>query len=104
MDSDSDDDGLNDKWESMHVHEIITPNGVLRLLDPLNANRDCYFLTPDGSVNSQGPDARQQIMNELSKEDFALVANADGEISCDRRIGFGATNSRWSEKFRRREV
>ena len=86
MDADSDDDGLNDKWESTHVHEIVTPNGVLRLLDPLNANRDCYFLTPDGSVNSQGPDARQQIMNELSSADWNLVANADGEISCDAAL------------------
>ena len=29
MDSDSDDDGLNDKWESMYVHEIDTPAGAV---------------------------------------------------------------------------
>ena len=86
MDSDSDDDGLNDKWESMYVHEIDTPAGVLRLLDPLNANRDCYFLTPDGTINSQGPEMREQIRNELTNAEYDMVSNADDEISCDAAL------------------
>ena len=43
---DTDGDGLNDRWESRHTHEITTPSGVITLLDPLDGNWNCPLLTP----------------------------------------------------------
>jgi hypothetical protein len=43
---DTDGDGLNDRWESKHTHEITTPSGIVTLLDPLDGNWNCPLLTP----------------------------------------------------------
>ena len=43
---DTDGDGLNDRWESEHTHEVTTPSGIVVLLDPLDGNWNCPLLTP----------------------------------------------------------
>ena len=43
---DTDGDGLNDRWESEHTHEVTTPSGIVVLLDPLDGNWNCPLLPP----------------------------------------------------------
>ncbi len=49
--ADSDNDGLNDKWESTYMIEIEIPGGSFTLFDPLNGNWDCVLLTQDLKSN-----------------------------------------------------
>ena len=42
---DSDGDGLNDRWESQYTYEIITSQGPITLLDPLDGNWNCPLLS-----------------------------------------------------------
>ncbi|MEC9457527.1 MAG: hypothetical protein VYD27_00960 [Candidatus Thermoplasmatota archaeon] len=44
---DTDGDGLNDRWEAAHTHNVTTPSGVVTLLDPLDGNWNCPLLTPE---------------------------------------------------------
>ena len=42
--ADSDNDGLNDRWESMYTQTVQTPGGDVTLFNPLNGNWDCLLL------------------------------------------------------------
>lgn len=42
--SDTDNDNLNDLWESMYTQTVQTPGGNVTLFDPLNGNWDCLLL------------------------------------------------------------
>ena len=42
--SDSDNDGLNDRWESLYTTTVQTPGGDVVLFDPLDANYGCLLL------------------------------------------------------------
>ena len=58
--SDSDGDGLNDRWESLYTETIQTPQGPITLLDPLDPNWGCPLLTP--SVEAE----MKQIIGSLT--------------------------------------
>ena len=51
--SDSDGDGLNDRWESLYTETVQTPQGEVTLLDPLNPNWGCPLLTPQVEAEMQ---------------------------------------------------
>ena len=70
---DSDGDGLNDRWESLYTHTIETPEGTIKLLDPLDGNWDCYLLTPD---------AKAQIEADIGTSTWDEMGNQFGH-SCD---------------------
>ena len=42
--SDSDNDGLNDRWESLYTTTVQTPGGEVVLFDPMDANYGCLLL------------------------------------------------------------
>jgi hypothetical protein len=42
--SDTDNDGLNDRWESLYTMTVQTPGGDVTLFNPLNGNWDCLLL------------------------------------------------------------
>ncbi|RZD36140.1 MAG: hypothetical protein CXT72_02015 [Methanobacteriota archaeon] len=70
---DSDGDGLNDRWESLYTHTIETPEGTIKLLDPLDGNWDCYLLTPD---------VKAQIEADIGTSTWDEMGNQFGH-SCD---------------------
>ena len=70
---DSDGDGLNDRWESLYTYTIETPQGSIKLLDPLDGNWDCYLLTPD---------VKAQIKADIGATIFDEMGNQFGH-SCD---------------------
>lgn len=45
--SDTDNDGLNDRWESLHTMTIEVTGGNITLFDPLSGNWDCQLLTTE---------------------------------------------------------
>ena len=73
--SDSDGDGLNDRWESLYTETIQTPQGPVTLLDPLNPNWGCALLTP--SVEAE----MEEIIGSLTWD--SLPVGPNGEHSCD---------------------
>ena len=42
--SDTDNDGLNDRWESLFTMQVQTPGGEVTLFNPLDGNWDCLLL------------------------------------------------------------
>ena len=70
---DSDGDGLNDRWESLYTHTVETPQGPIKLLDPLDGNWDCYILTPE---------VKAQIKADIGATTFDQMGNQFGH-SCD---------------------
>ena len=73
--SDSDGDGLNDRWESLYTETIQTPQGPITLLDPLDPNWGCPLLTP--SVEAE----MKQIIGSLTWD--SLPVGPNGDHSCD---------------------
>ena len=118
--SDSDGDGLNDRWESLYTETVQTPQGPVTLLDPLNPNWGCPLLTPqveaemqliigtstwnslpvgpngDHSCDSvldidrQGPDSLPNYLEELYDTN-PLKEDSDGDLIPDRiEVGYGS--------------
>ena len=118
--SDSDGDGLNDRWESLYTETVQTPQGPVTLLDPLNPNWWCPLLTPqveaemqliigtstwnslpvgpngDHSCDSvldidrQGPDSLPNYLEELYDTN-PLEEDSDGDLIPDRiEVGYGS--------------
>jgi len=73
--SDSDGDGLNDRWESLYTETIQTSQGPITLLDPLDPNWGCPLLTP--SVEAE----MKQIIGSLTWD--SLPVGPNGDHSCD---------------------
>ena len=118
--SDSDGDGLNDRWESLYTETVQTPQGPVTLLDPLNPNWGCPLLTPQveaemrliiGSstwnslpvgpngdhscdsvldIDRQGPDSLPNYLEEIYDTN-PLEEDSDGDLIPDRiEVGFGS--------------
>ena len=118
--SDSDGDGLNDRWESLYTETVQTPQGSVTLLDPLNPNWGCPLLTPqveaemkiiigtstwnslpvgpngDHSCDSvldidkQGPDSLPNYLEEIYDTN-PLEEDSDGDLIPDRiEVGYGS--------------
>ena len=118
--SDSDGDGLNDRWESLYTETVQTPQGPVTLLDPLNPNWGCPLLSPqveaemrliigtstwnslpvgpngDHSCDSvldidrQGPDSLPNYLEEIYDTN-PLEEDSDGDLIPDRiEVGFGS--------------
>ena len=118
--SDSDGDGLNDRWESLYTETVQTPQGPVTLLDPLNPNWGCPLLTPqveaemkliigtstwnslpvgpngDHSCDSvldidrQGPDSLPNYLEEIYDTN-PLEEDSDGDLIPDRvEVGYGS--------------
>ncbi len=118
--SDSDGDGLNDRWESLYTETVQTPQGPVTLLDPLNPNWGCPLLTPqveaemqliigtstwnslpvgpngDHSCDSvldidrQGPDSLPNYLEE-KYDTNPLEEDSDGDLIPDRiEVGYGS--------------
>ena len=128
--SDSDGDGLNDRWESLYTETVQTPQGPVTLLDPLNPNWGCPLLTPqveaemqliigtstwnslpvgpngDHSCDSvldidrQGPDSLPNYLEELYDTN-PLEEDSDGDLIPDRiEVGYGLSLIHISEPTR----
>ena len=118
--SDSDGDGLNDRWVSPYTETVQTPQGPVTLLDPLNPNWGCPLLTPqveaemkliigtstwnslpvgpngDHSCDSvldidrQGPDSLPNYLEEIYDTN-PLEEDSDGDLIPDRiEVGYGS--------------
>ena len=76
--SDTDKDGLNDRWESLYTTTVATPGGDVTLFDPLNGNWDCLLL--DQAME----ETLSEIFNgEDGNLDWDDMANPADEHSCD---------------------
>jgi len=77
--SDTDNDGLNDLWESMYTRTVQTPGGDVQLFDPLNGNWDCLLL--DQAMEDTLSTFYDSSESALPSWDE--LANAMGSHSCD---------------------
>jgi hypothetical protein len=76
--SDSDNDGLGDRWESLYTTTVQTPGGTVDLFDPLSGNWDCLLL--DQAMT----DALSERFNgENGNANWDDLANPAGTHSCD---------------------
>ena len=76
--SDTDNDGLNDLWESKYTQTVQTPGGDVVLFNPLNGNWDCLLLDQ----------AMEETLSVFYDSSDALpswdqLANPSGAHSCD---------------------
>ena len=76
--ADTDNDNLNDLWESMYTRTVQTPGGDVTLFDPLSGNWDCLLLDQ----------AMEDTLTTFYDSDDTLpswdeLANAMGSHSCD---------------------
>ena len=70
---DSDGDGLNDRWESQYTYEIVTSQGPITLLDPLDGNWNCPLLSAT---------VRAEIELDIGSSQWEKMGNQFGH-SCD---------------------
>ncbi len=77
--SDTDNDGLNDLWESMYTQTVQTPGGDVTLFNPLNGNWDCLLL--DQAMEDTLSTFYDSADGALPSWDD--LANAMGSHSCD---------------------
>ena len=76
--SDTDNDGLNDLWESKYTQTVQTPGGDVLLFNPLNGNWDCLLLDQ----------AMEEALSTFYDSSDSLpswdqLANPSGAHSCD---------------------
>ena len=76
--SDTDNDGLNDLWESKYTQTVQTPGGDVLLFNPLNGNWDCLLLDQ----------AMEETLSTFYDSSDSLpsweqLANPSGAHSCD---------------------
>ncbi|MDP6865195.1 MAG: hypothetical protein QGG96_07295 [Candidatus Poseidoniaceae archaeon] len=76
--ADTDNDGLNDKWESSYTHDIVTPTGNVTMFNPLSGNWGCLLL--DDAMEEALSD---RFDGEDGRPDWDSMANAQGHHSCD---------------------
>lgn len=76
--SDSDNDGLNDRWESLYTMTVETPGGDVTLFDPLNGNWDCLLL--DQAMEDT---LSTRFNGENGVASWDDLANSIGAHSCD---------------------
>ncbi|MBT5619084.1 MAG: hypothetical protein HOJ71_08455, partial [Euryarchaeota archaeon] len=76
--SDTDNDGLNDRWESLYTMTVQTPGGDVTLFDPLNGNWDCLLL--DQAMEDT---LSTRFNGEDGAADWDELANSIGAHSCD---------------------
>ena len=75
--ADTDNDGLNDNWESQYTMVVQTPGGDITLFNPLNGNWDCILL--DSAM-------REALMQKYDGEDGQISwmnLASNGRHSCD---------------------
>ena len=76
--SDTDNDGLNDRWESLHTITIEVTGGNITLFDPLSGNWDCQLLTTELEL---------ALTEKFNTDDFTPtwqeLGNSVGSHSCD---------------------
>ncbi|MFQ3317084.1 MAG: hypothetical protein ACI8T6_000508, partial [Candidatus Poseidoniaceae archaeon] len=77
--SDTDNDNLNDLWESMYTQTVQTPGGNVTLFDPLNGNWDCLLL--DQAMEDTLSTFYDSSEGALPSWDE--LGNAGGMHSCD---------------------
>ena len=78
MRADTDNDGLNDKWESQYSYEEITPAGNVTLFDPLSGNWGCLLLDA-GTIQIM----RDHFDGNDGRPEWESLANPSGQHSCD---------------------
>ena len=76
--ADTDNDGLNDRWESLYSTEVTTVGGVVTLFDPLRGNWDCLLL--DAGTEEALEDYYDDDETTPRWDD---LANSEGKHSCD---------------------
>jgi hypothetical protein len=76
--SDTDNDGLNDRWESLYTMTVQTPGGDVTLFNPLNGNWDCLLL--DQAMEDT---LSTRYNGEGDVADWDDLANSIGAHSCD---------------------
>jgi len=75
--ADTDNDGLNDRWESLYTMGVQTPGGEVTLFNPLDGNWDCLLL------DQAMVDALESRFNgENGMADWDDLAS-NGRHSCD---------------------
>jgi len=77
--SDTDNDNLNDLWESMYTRTVQTPGGNVTLFDPLDGNWDCLLL-------DQAMEDTLSTFYDSSEDtlpSWESLGNSAGSHSCD---------------------
>ncbi|MEC8265965.1 MAG: hypothetical protein VXZ95_00565, partial [Candidatus Thermoplasmatota archaeon] len=80
--ADTDNDGLNDRWESLYSTVVTTVGGDVTLFDPLRGNWDCLLLDAgtEQALEDYYDDANEEDPANPSWDD---LANSEGKHSCD---------------------
>ena len=84
---DTDNDGLNDRWESLYMTEVEVTGGTLMLFNPLNANWDCELLSTEVKQALQ-----EQYNTDTESPSWEDFANSLGAHSCDAVLDFDSDN------------
>ncbi len=76
--SDTDGDGLNDRWESIHMIEVEAFGDTFTLFNPLSGNWDCSLLTADLKNL-----LRDKFNTDSNTPTWQTLGNSLGQHSCD---------------------
>ena len=99
--ADTDNDGLNDRWESMYGMNVSSPDGTIYLFNPLSGNWDCTLLNLalEETLSSmleefEGAPTWDELENPLGKHscDQVLDYDDDGLLNFqEENLGLVAT-------------
>ena len=80
--ADTDNDGLNDRWESLYSTVVTTVGGDVTLFDPLRGNWDCLLIDAgtEQALEDYYDDAHEE---DPSNPSWDELANSEGKHSCD---------------------
>ena len=81
--ADSDNDGLNDRWESLYTMEVSSPDGIITLFNPLSGNWGCTLL--NGPLEQTLSDILEDFEGAPTWEE---LENPFGKHSCDQVLDF----------------
>ena len=81
--ADSDNDGLNDRWESLYTMEVSSPDGTITLFNPLSGNWGCTLL--NGPLEQTLSDILEDFEGAPTWEE---LENPLGRHSCDQVLDF----------------
>ena len=81
--ADSDNDGLNDRWESLYTMEVSSPDGTITLFNPLSGNWGCTLL--NGPLEQTLSDILEDFEGAPTWEE---LENPFGRHSCDQVLDF----------------
>lgn len=76
--ADTDNDGLNDRWEATYTYEATSPEGIIVMFNPLSGNWDCPLLDPGTEEALQ-----DRYDDDEETPSWSELGNALGEHSCD---------------------